>query len=134
MISVLTYALLETTYKRFATVKDDPAALCNGVRMVGYFGVHTLFWMWPPLIILHYTKVEVFEWPSWEILQLMLLNAALDVAFNGFLFVCIALSSPLFATYVSSSGPTVYGNSFVYMEAKRCTFLLLSFSLIVANC
>ena len=98
VISVLTYALMETTYKRFATAKDDPAALCNGVRFVGYFGVHTLLWMWPPLILLHYTKVEVFEWPTWEIFRLMVLNAALDVTFNGCLFVAIALSSPLFAS------------------------------------
>lgn len=89
---------METTYKRFATAKEDTAALCNGIRVVGYFGVHSLFWMWPPLIILHYTKLEVFEWPSWEIFKLMLLNAALDVAFNGLLFVSIALSSPLFAS------------------------------------
>ena len=98
VVSVITYALLETTYKKFATMKDDPAALCNGVRLVGYFGVHTLVWMWPPLILLHYTKLEVFEWPTWEIFRLMVLNAVLDVGFNGFLFVCIALSSPLFAS------------------------------------
>ena len=98
VVSVLTYALMETTYKRFATVKGDPAALCNGVRMVGYFGVHTLLWMWPPLIVLHYSGIEHFEWPTWEVLRLMVLNAALDVAFNGLLFVSIALSSPLFAT------------------------------------
>ena len=98
VVSVITYALLETLYKKFATVKDDPAALFNGLRVAGYFGVHTVLWMWPPLIILHYTKLEVFEWPTWEIYKLMFLNAALDVTFNGFLFVCIALSSPLFAT------------------------------------
>ena len=89
---------METTYKRFATAKDDTAALCNGIRVVGYFGVHSMFWMWPPLIILNYTKVEVFEWPTWEIFELMVLNAALDVVFNGLLFVSIALSSPLFSS------------------------------------
>ena len=98
MVSVITYALLETCFKKFATASDDPAALCNGVRIVGYYGVHTLFWMWPPLILLHYTKIEVFEWPSLDMLKLMILNAFMDVGFNGFLFVSIALSSPLFAT------------------------------------
>ena len=98
VVSVITYALLETLFKKFATVEDDPAALFNGVRLVGYYGVHTLLWMWPPLILLHFTKIEVFEWPSWEILKLMFLNAFLDVGFNGCLFVAIALSSPLFAS------------------------------------
>ena len=96
IVSVITYAMLETGFKKFATAKDDPAALCNGVRLVGYYGIHTLFWMWPPLILLHYTKIEVFELPSVDILKLMVLNAFLDVGFNGFLFVGISLSSPLF--------------------------------------
>ena len=96
VVSVITYAMLETGFKKFATAKDDPAALCNGVRLVGYYGVHTLLWMWPPLILLHYTKIEVFELPSVEMLKLMVLNAFLDVGFNGFLFVGISLSSPLF--------------------------------------
>ena len=97
LASVITYALTKTLYKKFATVKGDPAALCNGVRMVGYFGVHSLLWMWPPLIILHYTGVEVFEWPSVDVLKLMVINAMMAVLFNALIFVSIALSSPLFA-------------------------------------
>ena len=98
LVSVIAYALVETLYKKFATVRNDPAALFNGLRLTGYLGVHTVLWMWPPLIILHYTKLEVFEWPTWEIFKLLVLNAALGVGFSGFLFVCIAFSSPLFAS------------------------------------
>ena len=77
-------------------MKGDPAALCNSVRMVGYFGVHTLLWMWPPLIALHYSGLERFSWPTLDVLRLMVLNAMMAVGFNGLIFISIALSSPLF--------------------------------------
>ena len=37
-----------------------------------------------------------------DVLQLMFYNAMLDVIFNAALFVCIALSSPLFTRFVIS--------------------------------
>ena len=93
---VITYSLFEVLYKRLATKKDDPASVPNGVRFLGYVGVHTLLWLWPPIIILHFAKVEVFEWPNWEILGMMTLNGLFDVIFNSCILVSIVLSSPLF--------------------------------------
>jgi len=95
---VIVYALFEVLYKRLATKKDDPAGVMNGVRFLGYIGVHTLLWLWPPIIVLHFARVEVFEWPSWEILGLMVLNGLCDVIFNGCILVSIVLSSPLFTS------------------------------------
>lgn len=68
----------------------------------------------PPLIVLHYSNVEPFQWPSKgqsinlcitvtgsvDILYKILYNTVLDVIFNASLFICVALSSPLFATLV----------------------------------
>ena len=99
VVSVLTYAIFETFYKKFGTKKDDPASTFNGLRFLGYIGVHTLFWLWPPIIILHFTGVEPFEVPpSMEIYWLMLLNGLLNIIFFGCLLVAIALSSPLFTS------------------------------------
>ena len=98
VISVLCYAIFETFYKKFGTKKDDPASAANGIRFVGFIGIHTLVWMWPPILILHYAGVEPFEWPEMQDFKLLVLNAALDVVFNGALLVSIALSSPLFVT------------------------------------
>ena len=99
MVSVLTYAIFETFYKKFGTKKDDPASTLNGLRFLGYIGVHNLLWLWPPIIILHFTGVEPFEIPpSMELFGMLVLNSFLDIVFNGCLLVCIALSSPLFAT------------------------------------
>ena len=96
-ITVTLYALFEVLYKRLATRKDDTAPVMNGVRFLGYMGVHTLLWFWPLLIVFHFTGVEVFELPSLDNVALMTLNAFFDVIFNASLLVCIALSSPLFA-------------------------------------
>ena len=85
-------------FKRFATKPDDPATIQNSVRSIGYVGVHTLLWMWPLIILFHFTGLEVFEWPSPDTLLLLLLNALLDLLFNLGLFLCITLSSPLVAT------------------------------------
>lgn len=99
--SVLAYAIYETFYKKFMTKKEDVASVFNSLRILGYIGVHTLFWLWPPIIILHYTNIEPFELPpSMYIFWMMVLNVFLDIISIGALLVCIALSSPLFYTYV----------------------------------
>ena len=63
LISVITYAIFEVSYKKFATEKDDPAAVANGARVLGYMGVHTLLWLWPPIVIFHFSGLEPFELP-----------------------------------------------------------------------
>ena len=92
------YAMMEVGVKKFLSRDDDPAPVQNGVRALGYFGVHTLLWMWPLLVILHFSGGETFELPDLNTFKLLVVNAMLDILFNGSLFVCIALSTPLVAT------------------------------------
>ena len=58
------YALQSTLVKKLVTRKGDPAAVPNAIRFIGYTGIYTMLFMWPVIIILHYTKLEVFELPS----------------------------------------------------------------------
>ena len=95
---MILYAFFETGYKKFATKQDDPAPVQNGARVLGYIGIHTLLWTWPILPIFHFTGVERFELPNLNIFKQLVLNTFLDVIYNGTLLICIALSSPLFAT------------------------------------
>ena len=81
-------------FKKFATKPDDTAPVQNGIRAVGYIGVHTLLWVWP----LHFAGFEKFEMPDLPTFTDLLFNAFLDLIFNMSLFVCITLSSPLVAT------------------------------------
>ncbi len=92
------YAIMETSYKKFCTKPHDPAAVQNSVRVLGYMGVHTALWMWPFILIFHYTNIEPFELPDLPTFELLVVNIFLDLIFNAALFVCIALSSPLFTT------------------------------------
>ena len=96
VVSMILYSCYETGYKKFATAPNDPATVQNGIRVLGYTGVHTLFWMWPIILILHFTGLETFEIPSLEIFKMLVLNAFLDIIFCGALLISIALSSPLF--------------------------------------
>ena len=98
VLSVVFYSMMEVGYKKFATREDDTAPIQNSIRGLGYMGVHTLFFMWPLLVILHFTGLETFEFPNLEIFENLLINVYLELVFNMGLYICIALSSPLFAT------------------------------------
>ena len=61
-----------------------------------------------------------------DILKLMFLNAALDITFNAALFVCIALTSPLFAKY-----GIIYNNSCVTFTISVGMITAMPVSIIV---
>ena len=90
--------MFETFYKKFGTVKDDPASLTNGIRYVGYIGVHTLLWLWPPIFILHFSKIEEFHWPDLGQFAVILLGGVAALLYLAVLVTSIGLVSPLFAT------------------------------------
>ncbi len=97
-MSMLLYAAYETLYKKLATKPGDPAQIWNSVRVIGYVGIHTLLTYWPLLVIVHFMGVEPFTLPTLKQLYLLLAMTVLEIVFNGALLVCIALSSPLFAS------------------------------------
>jgi hypothetical protein len=96
--SVISYAVFEVGYKKWGSEEGDPASVANSLRFLGYLGINTLAWLWPGFLILHYSGVEPFEWPPYDIFILLLWNALLDIVFNAGLLICIALSSALFAS------------------------------------
>ena len=97
--SLLGYSFYQVFFKKFATKDNDPAAIMNSVRVLGYIGVHTLLWMWPPMIVLHFTGYEVFQWPpSWTVFGYLILNQVLGLAYMFFWFLAIALTSPLYSS------------------------------------
>lgn len=96
--SVISYAVFEVSYNKWGTQEHDPASVQNSIRVLGYIGLHTLIWLWPCFIILHFTGIERFEFPPYDIFILLLWNAYLDIFFNAGLLICIALSSALFAS------------------------------------
>ena len=95
---MILYASYETVYKKFGTRSDDSAPVWNGVRVIGYVGVHTMAYYWPILIIVHFMGVEKFRFPTLDEFRLLMGMTLLDIIFNGALLVCIALSTPLVAS------------------------------------
>jgi len=95
---MIIYATYETFYKKYGTRSDDRSPAWNGIRMVGYVGVHTLLYFWPIIIIVHYMGVETFRLPTLTDFRLLVAMTLLDMIFNTALLVCIALSSPLLAS------------------------------------
>ena len=97
-VSMILFAAYETIYKKFGNLGDDTAPVWNGVRIIGYIGVHVLVAYWPILIVVHYTSLEKFRFPSLEEFGLLVGMICLDLLFNVALLVCIAFSTPLVAS------------------------------------
>ncbi|KAG5885949.1 hypothetical protein JTB14_018403 [Gonioctena quinquepunctata] len=69
----------------------------------GFVGLFNLILLWPLFFFLHFSKVEVFEWPSREQLLLLLLNGLLGTVISEALWLwgCF-LTSSLMATVAMS--------------------------------
>jgi solute carrier family 35 protein F5 len=97
LISVLTYALFEILYKKFASFKDDPASIPNSFRMIGLIGIHCLVYSWPLVIIAHFSGLQPFQWPTLLEFKYILMTSVLDFILNVSLILVVSLTSPLFA-------------------------------------
>lgn len=118
VLSILAYSLFQVLYKKFATKPNDPAAAMNSVRFLGYLGIHILFWMWPPILILHFTGMEVFEWPpTWTTFGYMILQGLITVVYKISLLFAIALTSPLYSSWVYR----VNNSSYAYHAHQGCS-------------
>ena len=60
------------------------------------YGLVTLALLWVPVLVLDHVGVEVFESPDDTTVYVLICNAILDAAFNGFLLVGILMATPLF--------------------------------------
>eukprot|EP01138_Halocafeteria_seosinensis_P012994 gb/GECG01013272.1/.p1 GENE.gb/GECG01013272.1/~~gb/GECG01013272.1/.p1 ORF type:complete len:454 (+),score=40.94 gb/GECG01013272.1/:1-1362(+) len=68
------------------------ASMC----MLALIGFYTLVLMWPIFPLFNATKVEIWQWPSKEHLQILTGNAFMDGFYNVVLLYGIMLVSPLF--------------------------------------
>lgn len=65
----------------------------------GFVGVINVVLMWPGLLLVHLTGIEVFELPSWTVLGSMGLNAIIGTNLSDILWAkSVILTSPLVAT------------------------------------
>lgn len=62
---------------------------------LGAIGVITGLGYWPGIILLNYIGFEVFEWPTWEIFELLMLNITLDCINSMAVLLGISWTTPL---------------------------------------
>ena len=95
------YGLYEVLYKKLAC---PPEGTSPGRGMVfantfgSLIGCFTLFVLWIPLPILHYTGLETFEWPRGEAAWMLLISVLANATFSGSFLVLISLTSPVLSS------------------------------------
>ncbi len=105
---------------------------------LGLTGLSTLLMYWPLFFILHYSGMEIFEWPTPTQWNVILISSILDVFFNMLLLLAILLMSPLFVSVGSLltiplsivAGKESISSAIIYLFNFQCFFfsslLLLS--------
>jgi drug/metabolite transporter (DMT)-like permease len=95
------YGFYEVLYKRLAC---PPEGTSPGRGMVfantfgSLIGCFTLFVLWIPLPILHYTGLEKFELPRGEAAWLLAISVLANATFSGSFLVLISLTSPVLSS------------------------------------
>ncbi|CAD6584136.1 MAG: hypothetical protein ASARMPREDX12_001539 [Alectoria sarmentosa] len=95
------YGLYEVLYKKLAC---PPEGTSPGRGMVfantfgSLIGCFTLFVLWIPLPILHYTGLETFEWPHGEAAWMLVISVLANATFSGSFLVLISLTSPVLSS------------------------------------
>ncbi|KAK3947239.1 hypothetical protein QBC32DRAFT_354927 [Pseudoneurospora amorphoporcata] len=103
-IGSVLYGLYEVLYKRFACPPEGTSAF-RSVTFANTFGsmmgVFTVFVLWIPIPILHWTGIEPFEVPTGRAAWLLFWSIVMNMGFSGSFLVLISLTSPVFSSVAS---------------------------------
>lgn len=95
------YGLYEVLYKKLACPPEGTSPR-RGMVFANTFGsligCFTLFVLWIPLPIFHYTGIEKFEWPHGEAAWMLLISVLANATFSGSFLVLISLTSPVLSS------------------------------------
>ncbi|CAG9834390.1 unnamed protein product [Diabrotica balteata] len=96
-------AFFYATYLVFLKRKVDHEDKIGIPLFFGFVGLFNLLLLWPLFFFLHFSKLEIFEWPTREQLLLLLLNGLLGTVISEALWLwgCF-LTSSLMATVAMS--------------------------------
>ena len=100
-IGSVLYGLYEVLYKKLACPPEGTSP-GRGMLFANTFGsligCFTLFVLWIPLPIFHYTGIERFEWPQGEAAWMLLISVLANATFSGSFLVLISLTSPVLSS------------------------------------
>ncbi|KAL8816625.1 MAG: hypothetical protein Q9223_004400 [Gallowayella weberi] len=100
-IGSVLYGLYEVLYKKMACPPEGVSP-GRGAIFANTFGsligCFTLFVLWIPLPILHFTGAEVFAWPPGKAKWMLLISTFSNALFSGCFLVLISLTSPVLSS------------------------------------
>ena len=100
-IGSVLYGFYEVLYKRLACPPDgtSPGRSMIFANFIGSgIGFFTLFVLWIPLPILHYTGIEPFVLPTGETAWMLAISTLTNAMFSGSFLVLISLTSPVLSS------------------------------------
>ncbi|KAI4224165.1 MAG: hypothetical protein L6R36_004858 [Xanthoria steineri] len=102
-IGSVLYGLYEVLYKKLACPPDGVSPGRGAVfanTFGSLIGCFTLLVLWIPLPILHFTGVEVFEWPPGKARWMLFISTFSNayIVFSGCFLVLISLTSPVLSS------------------------------------
>jgi len=95
LLSAMTYAIYVTAFKKKV---EDEDRVDNGM-FLGFIGLFNTFLLWPFILILNYSKLEVFDIPKGMVFLYLLINALFGTALSDYLWLqAVLMVSPVIAT------------------------------------
>lgn len=95
------YGLYEVLYKKLACPPEGVSA-DRGAIFANTFGsligCFTLLVLWIPLPFLHFTGLEIFEWPPGRAKWMLFISTFSNAVFSGAFLVLISLTSPVLSS------------------------------------
>ncbi|CDO92068.1 unnamed protein product [Kluyveromyces dobzhanskii CBS 2104] len=128
-------ALFYGVYSTLLKLKVQDESRINMKIFFGFVGLFTLVFLWPALIILHFTGKETFELPSSpRILSIILANCVITFISDFCWAKAMLLTSPLIVTVgLSTTIPLAMVGDFVFKEKPMTVLYLLGAVLICGS-
>lgn len=95
VLSALIYAVYTILLKSRAPTEGS----IRVTMLLAFIGVLTLVMGWPGVLILNWTGLEPFEWPTWRVALMLTANALIGTVLSDFLWaLSVLLTTPLTTT------------------------------------
>jgi drug/metabolite transporter (DMT)-like permease len=97
-LSAIVWAVYQIAWRVIS--KDKPEmdrleGLMDTLATLGVMGVCNLFLCWPVLLMLHWTGMETFVMPSWQMVPALTVNGLVEFGFDLSCAIAIYLTSPV---------------------------------------
>lgn len=117
------YGFYEVYYKKYATPSEPTIFFAN--MITGMIGLVTVFILWIPIPLLHWTGIEIFVCPDATTFGYILATALMSVIYNATFMAVIALVHPVFAAVgVMLTVPAVAITDVLVFQIQLETYLL----------